>query len=396
MPWLRLLGTLPACLALSLPAQQAAPPAPSPHQPANQSPRLIPRTGADRELRYQADHSVVLNVRVADASGKPATELKQADFTLLDDQQRRNIVSFRSVEGGSATAPVHIVLVLDTVNNPTRRLGYFRKEIEKYLKQDEGILPYPISIVLFSDSGTATGRPSRDRDALLAELRNLGDLHQTGCTVHPDRGNSALADLPGSTGKFPEIDPTGPLNCLNQRFILSISALNRLALRLMNVPGRVILIWMGPGWPLLSDPHFSPDTPAVKRSFFDNFVQVSTALREAQVTLDAISSPDSFPDDEPRNMLGNASLNGVPDESQATAASLALQAIANQSGGQVLADARDIAGEIAACVADAASYYVLSFVSPPAAGYGEYHSLQVKVDKPELKVRTNTLYYAEQ
>jgi hypothetical protein len=39
---------------------------------------------------------------------------------------------------------------------------------------------------------------------------------------------------------------------------------------------------------------------------------------------------------------------------------------------------------------------VLSFDAPPAPGFGEFHTLAVKIDKPGLDVRTNTLYYAEQ
>ena len=88
--------------------------------------------------------------------------------------------------------------------------------------------------------------------------------------------------------------------------------------------------------------------------------------------------------------------DGVRNEDQVKAGSLGLHVLAHQTGGHILTDARDWAGEIGACLADAESYYVLSFDAPPAAGFGEYHSLAVKVDKPDLNVRTNTLYYAEQ
>ena len=88
--------------------------------------------------------------------------------------------------------------------------------------------------------------------------------------------------------------------------------------------------------------------------------------------------------------------DGVPKPDEVTAASLGLQALAHQSGGQVLIGARSIPAGVAACMADAKSYYELTFDSPPAAQFGEYHSLEVKVDRPGLTVRTNTVYYAEQ
>ena len=58
-----------------------------------------------------------------------------------------------------------------------------------------------------------------------------------------------------------------------------------------------------------------------------------------------------------------------------------LQVLAHQSGGQILTEGNDLEGEIAKCIADADSYYVLSFDSPPAAALGEFHSLQVKVEQ---------------
>jgi hypothetical protein len=57
---------------------------------------------------------------------------------------------------------------------------------------------------------------------------------------------------------------------------------------------------------------------------------------------------------------------------------------------------KNIPAGIAACIADAENYYGLSFDSAPAAEPDEYHSLEVKVDDPGLKVRTNTAFYAEQ
>jgi hypothetical protein len=85
---------------------------------------------------------------------------------------------------------------------------------------------------------------------------------------------------------------------------------------------------------------------------------------------------------------------GPRTEAQATAGDLALQAIATQSGGRVL-ESKNIAEQIARCVADVQKYYALSFDSAPSTQIDEYHSLQVKVNKPGVKVLTSTLYYAE-
>jgi hypothetical protein len=46
-------------------------------------------------------------------------------------------------------------------------------------------------------------------------------------------------------------------------------------------------------------------------------------------------------------------------------------------------------------VAEAKAYYTLGFDPPSAEHTDEYHELEVKVDKPQMKARTNSGYYAE-
>src|SRR3569833_634573 len=46
------------------------------------SPKLIPRTKAERDAQYAFHHRVLLNVQVTDPSGHAVTGLKASDFTL--------------------------------------------------------------------------------------------------------------------------------------------------------------------------------------------------------------------------------------------------------------------------------------------------------------------------
>lgn len=199
---------------------------------------------------------------------------------------------------------------------------------------------------------------------------------------------------------LPPCDPNPRLECLNHLFNKSVPALTTMAENQRNEHRRIILVWIGRGWPLLNDKGFSPDTPEDKNQFFHNLVEVSNALNEAHVTLNAIASSNVLSINSPpfaaRRNNENAFVRGVPDESHASAASFALQALAYQSGGLVLSGNKDIAGQISRCVAESESYYVLAFDSPPAARFGEYHSIAVRVNQPGLTVRTRTLYYGEQ
>jgi VWFA-related protein len=362
---------------------------------STQTPQLIPRTHDEREARYMTQHRIILNVSVSDASGKPVKELKETDLTVIDDRQPRKLVSFRSVDVTDKKNQTHVILVFDTVNSSSHQLRYLVKGTEKYLKQGDGFLAYPVSIGLYSGAGVEIGQPSRDRNALLDELKTrAANLHGTGCVA---------SDTAGEIPPFPSVAGAGGIRasasglaCKNDRFVSSVSALNRLAQEQVNIPGRAIVIWMGPGWPLLTDRGFTTDTPDVKQNFFYQLVKLSTALREAQITLDAIALPGTGSSEESPHAIDIDFFDGVSNPDQVRAGNLGLHALVHQSGGQILVNRNDIAGDIAACIADAESYYVLTFDSPPATQFGEYHSLAVKVDNPDLTVRTNTMYYAEQ
>lgn len=61
-----------------------------------------------------------------------------------------------------------------------------------------------------------------------------------------------------------------------------------------------------------------------------------------------------------------------------------------------MAASKDVAADLNECVRDADWYYAVSFNSPPAQnGPGEPHSLEIKVNRPDLQVRTMTAYYPE-
>ena len=382
----RWLGPLAVYVALPLFAQQATPPQTTSGQSIAPAPipsaKLVPRSPEERERTFQVEHHIILNVLVNDASGKPVEGLTRGDFSLLDNQQPQKIASFRAEKGSTAIAPVHVMLVLDVVNNSSKQLANQRSGIEKFLTQNHGRLTYPVSFVLLSDSRVTVTPSSRDGNALIAELKNL--------PIHPhvltDAPEAAIDPRFQPSGASTIISPTPGANDQNRRFQLSVETLLGLAAKQEQVSGRVTLIWVGSGWPPLLGSGFRPDTPAVQKSFFAYIVNLSTAMREAQMTVDAIDTRSGY--DKPF-------LQGVPEVDQAHATNLALPVLAYQSGGQVLEKGKDLADQIAACIADADSYYVLSFDSAPDAKPDEYHSLEVKVNRPGLTSRTIKAYYAE-
>ncbi len=396
-------GPFLIAFALSSFAQQITPAAPAPEQTAlpvpNATVRLIPRSEAERQHTSEASHRILLNVLVTDASGKPVAGLNPGDFTILDNGQPRKLSLFRPLTANAKDQPLHVILLLDAVNNSARNFAAERKAVEKFLAQSHGSLPWPVAIAHLSDFGAGVSAPSRDANALLLYLRNLpSDVHEADSANDPyDR--ELFPGLRGS-GTLPTAQPRTQKVDLrwedqNQRFLMSIAALNKIAVQQEGVPGRVIMIWIGPGWPLLSGSGFLPDTSEIKNSFFDHIADLSTELRVAQMTLDTVATPDLLHSDELSADYYRPFLAPITASAQAAAGDLSLPVLATRTGGQVLDDSKDITGEIAACLADADSWYELSFESTPSAQPDEYHGLQVKVNKPAVTTRTNTGYYAE-
>ena len=329
---------------------------------------LIQRTPANAEERRKAERHITLDVSVSDASGKPVEDLGQQDFTVLDNGQRQTIATFRRVEGKTAVPPVEVILLLDTVNTPFNDVAIQRQELEKFLRQNGGQLPLPVSIVFLSDAEVKLNKPSRDGNALAADMAKL----QT-----PMRMNGAAQGFGG----------------LVQRFQESIRTLTQLSAYEATKPGRKLLIWVGPGWPILSGSAFRVREKD-QQAFFNSIVDVSTKLREAQITVYNVTPLDPSKG-QARTFLYKNYLGGVTNVKDADSGNLALQVLAVQSGGLALDPNSDMPAMVSRCIADADVYYEVSFEAAPAEKLDEYHALEVKMDKPGLKARTRTAYYSQ-
>jgi VWFA-related protein len=319
-----------------------------------------------------ANHLITLDVVAADKSGHALPGLQQQDLTLLDNKQPQKIISFHAVEGATAAAdpPVEVILLIDEVNTSFTNVGIEREQIEKFLRQNDGELVRPVSIVFLADSGAMIGNtPSRDGKALIMDLnQNKNRLRITG----------------RAQGFYGAVD----------RLQLSLRTLGQLAEYEATRPGRKLVVWISPGWPLLSGPGVELSSKD-QQWLFNSIVLLSDGLRRARITLynvDPLGTADAA---GLRSSYYKDFLKGVSAARQVLPGNLALQVLASQSGGRVLNSSNDIAGEIATCIADANAFYVLSFDGAAGDGPNEYHALEIKIDKPGLAARTRSGYYAQ-
>ena len=336
---------------------------------------LAPKAGAAQAAPAgpAAGVPTILDVVVTDKADRPVTGLQAGDFKVLDNKNQRSIIGLRLVAGETAEAdpPVEAILLVDEVNTQFETLARERKDIEDYLRQSGGHLPIPTSFVFLNETELKyQGQPTRDTNVLLDNLEK---------NPNPQRS----------------FQPQGGFQQLVQMREKSLLALNGLALKLDEKPGRKLVIWISHGWQTF--PSLSTQKSAKEmEGLFTYIVSLSTLLRDAHIT---VYNVDPYGAQRDLAIAGNSYyqeyVKGVPSPKQADNGDLMLQVIAMQTGGKVLYGSNNIAKMIDQCIADAQAFYVLTYDAPHAAHANEYHEIQVQVNKPGLKARTRTGYYGQ-
>ncbi len=210
----------------------------------------------------RTDRNITLDVVVTDKSGKAVAGLQQQDFMVCwtINSRAKSKKSFRAVAAGSSAPPVSVILLVDAVNTSFQSVAYGRGQIESFLKQNGGKLAEPVTMVFFTDKDARVQREStRDGNALAASL---------------DEYATSLRTITRSQGFYGAED----------RLRLSIQTLGMLVAAEAKVPGRKLLVWISPGWPLLSGPGIQLSQKN-EEGLFHSIVDLSTAMRQANVTL---------------------------------------------------------------------------------------------------------------
>jgi len=336
-----------------------------------QKPLDIPPVAAPTPLAGAGP--ITLDVVVTDKAGNPIAGLKQEDFSLLDNKQPAAIRSFAAHElgaPGEKSDAVGLFLLIDDVNADFNIVSTVRTQIENYLRADGGHLAMPLGIFLLTDTGLTQVTPvSTDGNALASALHQKdGQLHQ----------------IPRSAGFYGG----------EERLEISLQGIATLGQYLGKADGRKLVVWIGPGWPIFDNPNVMI-SPQQQRKLFSTVVELSSMLREAGITIDSVDPLGPSDAASARNFLWESFMKPVAKPSKADPGNLALQVFAMHTGGTVEAGSNDITGEITRCAKDAKAWYSLSFDPQKTDTPNAWHDVQVKVDRPNVKVRTDNGYYAQ-
>lgn len=310
--------------------------------------------------------AIRLDVVVTPGSGPPVSDLQQHDFTILDNKVPQAITSFQAIS--QREDPLDVILVVDAVNADYSTVAFERDQIDEFLRADGGELSHPLSLSVLTDTG----------------LRNLEDFSRD--------GNKLSASLDGYTVSLHSITHSSGVYGASERFALSLQALHDLVQREAPRPGRKIMIWVSPGWPLFSAPMVVLSSKEQQQLFAD-IVGMSMDLWKSRVTLYSID-PVGTGGNVIRASYWQSFLKGVSKPNQVVPGNLSLQVLATQSGGVAFYINNNITALLQSCLADARAYYEISFDPPAGGGAIEYHHLEVQVAKHGLTARSRQGYYS--
>jgi VWFA-related protein len=314
-----------------------------------------------------ASQTVRLNVEVETKSGEPVSGLKEQDFKLLDNGAPKNGTSFKEVSSGQEQ--VEVIVLIDAVNANFDTAAYARDQLQKFLASNGGKLGQPTTIAVLTDKGVQGDKGfSTDGNALRTAL---------------DQNASGLREINRAAGFWGA----------TERLQICLDAVRQIGQFSAGLPGRKIVLWISPGWPLLSGPRTDLDEKE-ERQIFGDVVSLSTQLREANVTIFNIN-PQGAGENLMRADYYEEFLKGVSKPSQVNIGDLSLQVLSVQSGGLALVGNTDVAGLLVRCLKDVQTWYEISFPAAVPEKPNEYHHIEVKVDRPGVTVRTRDGYYAQ-
>ena len=315
-----------------------------------------------------------LDVVVTDQRGNPVPGIEADKFTLQDAGQPVKILTFHAQAETSSVGnePVSIILLVDSLNLPASFASQERREVERFLRQNGGHLAQPVSLIELSNMGILTvGQPTVDGNTLAADFaknKEVDWIHRIPDGLRGESLDTLLSEPPA---------------------LSALKALGDIATRERQLPGRKLLIWVGPGWAVGSGSYM--DSMGSKQNTFDCIEWFSTLMREARTSIYSLSVGETNADGRAREYL--SFLSGVTGPEQARFMHLNRKVLAVQTGGRVLEPKADLVVQINDCMREASTFYTLSFDPSLAAHPDDYHNLKVQVNTPGLTARTTTGYY---
>ena len=431
-----------AASSASLAAHQSAPPRP----PAAGQP-AAGQAVRTKDVDATAVTAIVVDVVVRDRDGKPVTDLKPTDFELYEEKVLQDVGSFTPVNRpdpaaapaaappaptpGAPTAvtqaPQVIALIFDRLTPDAKALAH--KAATNYIGQGAtannvvGVFGIDLSLIFYQSftrdgdllrkavdeavgratSGSQTGRASATRAAQVAA-----------------EAQSALASSEASAGPGGGVDSAAAANAvfanmtnrIAQQFTLleadeegysTANALLAVVSSMRAIPGRKSVIFFSEGLSITTNvkQRFTSVIATANRANVSIYPMDAAGLR-TESTLTATregvqgassrrlnANPTSLPNDRPMTeaLEANEALLSADPHS-------GLGLLADQTGGFLIANSNDLRDGFGKIDTDMRHYYVLTYVPKNTNFDGRFRTLDVKVKRSGVRVRSRKGYFA--
>ena len=336
---------------------------------------------------------------VVHSKGSIVADLKQDDFTVLDNGKPQKIASFnvvsskttsgksvslppgavsnRIITSGSEPAGTTIVLY-DTLNTVPEDQSYGRQALVKYLstlRRGDHFALYSLNKTLsviqdFTDDPDRIRRAARRASPEASVDQTADDLAADLLASAPDLGDD-IANGMQQNATMLMLD-AAQVN----RAVITGKALELIAKHLQGLPGRKKLIWISSSFAAqTTDIRSHNGKPTIEHKDFGREIEKAVhALNDANVAVYPI---------DPKPIDAVAFLRPGID---------AMNLFAGGTGGRAFYVINDIAAAIKTAVEDTEITYSLGFY--PGELDGSYHSLSVKVARKGMDLRARKGYFA--
>lgn len=315
----------------------------------------VPQRSSAPTIRVYTRETLV-DVTVTDKDGKPVHGLTRSDFSVTEDDKPQSIRSFKEFDNTTpaaaptprklppntytnvetATGPLN-VLLLDYINGNSITEARATKFIDKLPPGTRG------AVLGLGMRLTVVQGPTSDRGLLLKAVTRY---------VEP----FASEDSSQASANWATIDQ-----------------MDEVATYLAGIAGRKNLIWLGTGIPSIVLP------PEIAKK--GNVPDVSPALRKTYA------------------MLADAEVTIYPVDPSGVGKlgprHLAMEAVAESTGGIAFYETNDVGNAVVRAIEAGASYYTLSYAPPSLAYDSKYHTISIKVVRPDLHLVYRKGYNAE-
>jgi len=375
----------------------------------------------------------VVDVTVTDAKGDPVRGLQASDFTMQEDGKPQPIRGFHEYSGrdtppaervppplpanvytnlqpAPASSAVNILL-LDALNSAPADQVYIKQESMKYLKS----MPKGTRIAVLGLSSRLTilqGLTS-DPAILLAAVDTKKNRALPSPFIDTDTGDmiDSLMDIvdDGTAATLQEFENEQATFQQDMRNRMTLEALNQIAAYVSTIKGRKNLLWFTTGMPLNIFPDGGVNDLQGMTDYSKDLRKTTDLLTAAEVAVYPIDARGLFNDPANSAATQGKGLSG-PRATQKAAndaaaklkfaqktaqEQLSMEAVAEATGGIAYYNTNDLRAAVGKAIQNGANYYTISYVPPSLAYDGRYHSINVKVDRPDVHLGYRKGYNAD-